>query len=245
MTGKILVVDRTPKFYGAAIEGLGRLTSNHRRLFKSPEKFILVLFTGGADVDPSLYNDTSPAELCSTNIERDKFETIIFKHALENNIPMIGICRGFQFLNVMAGGRLMHHIDGHGGSIHGFDSPRLKKEIRVNSFHHQMVIPNAEAHTIGWSVETLSDIYYGKKDEKEEWGKQEVESCIFPEIRACGVQYHPEWMPKDSGGALFFYNLADRLIHWPMNKVIQIYTKGSEDAKAESNIVHTCLSNTA
>ena len=231
MSRKILVVEDSLGSYGAAVSGLGRTTNSYKHFFKSPKDFILVMFTGGADVDPAIYNDTSPLDLCSTSPERDRFEKTIFRHALINNIPMIGICRGFQFLNVMAGGRLMHHITGHGGTTHLFDSYGLKTSITVNSFHHQMVIPNVDSHLIGWSMDKLSKEYYGKNDALEEWGGPEVEAAIFPKIRACGAQYHPEWMPSKSDGAMFFYNMANRLLEWPMNKFVQFYTRKDKDVK--------------
>ena len=214
MSRKILVVEDSLGTYGLAVAGFGRTTNSFKHFFKSPKDFILVMFTGGEDVDPAMYSDDSPLGLCGSSPERDRFERTIFRHALINNIPMIGICRGFQFLNVMAGGRLMHHITGHGGTTHPFDSHGLKSSITVNSFHHQMVIPNVDSHLIGWSVDKRSEEYYGKNDELEKWGGPEVEAAIFPKIRACGVQYHPEWMPSKSDGFMFFYNMVNRLWYW-------------------------------
>lgn len=220
----ILVLDSGTEDYGKAVDGIGHLTNNCDLFFKSPQKFSLILFTGGADVDPSFYNDDSPHNLCNFNSARDKSEKTIFKHATNNHIPMIGICRGFQFLNVMAGGRLMHHISGHGGTIHSFDGPSLKEPIAVNSFHHQMVIPPTKAYVIGHSVDPLPNECYGKHDKLEEWHGPGIEAAIFPEINSCGVQYHPEWMLTTSEGFLFFYDMANRLINWPIEKFIQFYT---------------------
>lgn len=239
MSRKILVVEDSLGTYGLAVSGLGKTTNSFKHFFKSPKDFILVMFTGGADVDPTIYNDTSPLDLCCTSPERDRFERTIFRHALINNIPMIGICRGFQFLNVMAGGRLMHHITGHGGTTHPFDSYGLKTSITVNSFHHQMVIPNADSHLMGWSVDKRSEEYYGKNDEIEEWGGPEVEAAIFPKVKACGVQYHPEWMPSKSDGYMFFFNLANRLLEWPINSLIQFYTEEGKNAKQKSDDVRS------
>ena len=236
----ILVLDKGTEDYGKAVKGIGHLTSNCKLFFKFPQKFNLVLFTGGADVDPSFYNDDSPNKLCGSNLARDKFEKTIFKHAINNHIPMIGICRGFQFLNVMAKGRLMHHINGHGGTIHSFSGPSLKEPISVNSFHHQMVIPATNTHVIGHSVDPLPNICYGKYDELEEWHGPGIEAAIFPEINSCGVQYHPEWMLPTSEGFLFFYDMANKLIHWPMDKFIQFYTKKD----GTNSCISTCHSNT-
>lgn len=242
MSRKILVVEDSVGGYGSAVDGLGKQTNNFKHFFKSPKDFILVMFTGGEDVDPAMYDDTSPQGLCGSRPERDRFERTISKHALTHNIPMIGICRGFQFLNVMAGGRLMHHISGHGGTTHSFDSYGLKTDIMVNSYHHQMVIPNIDSHLIGWSVDKRSKEYYGKNDKLEEWGGPEVEAAIFPKIRACGVQYHPEWMPKKSDGAMFFFNMVNRLLEWPINKLVQFYTEEGKDVKRKSDDICSCFS---
>ena len=75
-------------------------TEDWPKFLDKPKDFGLVLFTGGEDVHPSLYNDTSPKRYCATNLSRDKIEQDIFKVALDNSIPMTGICRGSQFLNV-------------------------------------------------------------------------------------------------------------------------------------------------
>lgn len=242
MFNKILVLDYTTNGYGKAVEGLGFLTIDKNLFFKKPEEFVLVLFTGGPDVDPSLYGDTSPFSMCSSDLSRDKVEKTVFQHALINNIPMIGICRGFQFLNVMAKGRLMHHINSHAGTLHLFDGLSLEHPIRVNSFHHQMVIPPIDSHTIGWSPDKLSKIYYGRYDQAEEWNSFETEAVIFPKINACGVQYHPEWMQPTSKGFLFFYNMANKLIELSIDDFVKFYTKRSESAETA---ICACNNNTA
>lgn len=243
MNNKILVLESILGNYSAAVEGLGVLTNNCADFFKVPTDFILVLFTGGADVDPSFYNDDSPLNMCRSILSRDNSEKTIFQHALTNNIPMMGICRGFQFLNVMAKGRMMHHINGHAGSVHLFDSPILEEPIRVNSFHHQMSILPEESHIIGWSTNKLSTVYCGKHDQSEKWDGPEVEAAVFPKIGACGVQYHPEWMSPTSEGALFFYKMADKFINSPIDEFVQIYTKNNikgNKNKSETKSIAVC-----
>lgn len=247
MTDDILVVDGSPGLCGTTVRHFGKVTSNFKRFFKSPKDFILVMFVGGEDVDPSLYNDSSPRHMCSSCLKRDLFEKTILDHAVKYNIPMVGICRGFQFLNVMAGGRLMHHISGHdGGIIHLLDSGCFKdKPIRVNSFHHQMAILNKNSHLIGWSMDKLSDKYYGKEDSVEEWNGPEVEAAIFPSINACGVQYHPEWSSEKSG-LMFFNNMVSRLLRYPMSKskrFIQFY-KGDKKGEHKLRTVRTRFNST-
>ena len=246
MPNKILVIENTHVIpgegYGKSVKGLGDLTTDVHYFLKKPKEFKLVLFVGGEDVDPSLYGESSPLDMCASNLKRDRSEKVIFKHALNNNISMIGICRGFQFLNVMAKGRLMHHINRHAGSVHSFDSYSLKKPIDVNSFHHQMVIPHKDSHVIGWPVDNISNVYYGKDDQSTEWNNPEVEAAIFPEVNACGVQYHPEWLAESSEAFSFFYNLAKNLINLSMNDfidlyTINLYTKRYESGKQKPNVI--------
>jgi gamma-glutamyl-gamma-aminobutyrate hydrolase PuuD len=101
----------------------------------------IVLFTGGEDVNPALYGEKA---LRGTyfNEARDSREKIIYEEALKAGIPMVGICRGGQFLNVMNGGRMWQHVTDHGGSHPatevGVKNPRT---FEVTSTHHQMMIP--------------------------------------------------------------------------------------------------------
>ena len=72
----------------------------------------LVQFTGGSDISPSMYGEI-PLKTTFSNPDRDKFEAILFTITEGLEIPMAGICRGGQFLNVMCDGELWQHVDGH------------------------------------------------------------------------------------------------------------------------------------
>ncbi len=220
--------------YGAALTDLGTMTANSTKFMREPESFKLVLFTGGEDVDPDFYGETTPSGLCHFSTVRDQTEMVFFEHALKNNIPMAGICRGLQFINVMAGGKLIHHLDGHTGAHHDFGCQKDDKIRRVNSLHHQMVIPPKDAFIVGWSVDRLSERYYGDEDKPVQWPGPEVEAVIYPSIRTCGVQYHPEMMNPDTDGYTFFYNMVEQLLSLPMKKYIRIYTQYFQDR--ETNV---------
>ena len=77
----------------------------------------LLVLSGGTDVSPSLYG-AYPQKPHPYDIIRDKFEWGLVDQAVELGIPVFGICRGHQFLCVYHGGRLVQHLDGHGGSRH-------------------------------------------------------------------------------------------------------------------------------
>ena len=117
-----------------------------------------LLLTGGADLDPSLYGEESNG---ATGVERgrDELELEAWTAAREQAVPVLGICRGFQALNVFAGGQLTQHVEHHRGVTHelmvlpgtrlaailgGEDgAPRgasdQTRSLRVNSTHHQAV----------------------------------------------------------------------------------------------------------
>jgi len=156
----------------------------------NPKGFSLVVFTGGSDVQPELYGDTSPKGICWTNPTRDKEEAKIFNIARNNNISMFGICRGVQFINVMAGGRLIHDVTGH-HTEHDV-STSDGETFRANSLHHQAIIPPKDAEVVAWSTEKRSMRYIGDEDEQFKYFGPEVEAVHYPKINAAGVQWHPE-----------------------------------------------------
>ncbi len=109
----------------------------------------VVQFTGGSDVSPEFYNQAKhPLTHC--NIIRDKRERIIFNIALKNKIPMTGVCRGGQFLNVMNGGSMWQHVDNHAifGTHKIFDTD-TGEEYDATSTHHQTMLPHKTAKILG------------------------------------------------------------------------------------------------
>lgn len=104
----------------------------------------LIQFTGGEDVTPEIYGEKNTHS--GNSLRRDLQEAGYFAIAKRMNKFMAGICRGGQFLNVMCGGKMEQHIEGH--AIHGthevnvFDSKELYTS--VTSTHHQGMLPYIE-----------------------------------------------------------------------------------------------------
>lgn len=228
MKDNILVLNGSG--YGNAIKDLGNLVFNHNNFLANPAEFRLILFTGGADVDPSYYGDNSPRRLCGSNIKRDRVEKIIYDLAIEYDIMMTGICRGVQFLNVMAGGKMMHHISGHDNGLHNIQL-ETGESVLVNSYHHQMVLPDHNAKIIGWSSEVLSSVYIGNNDEYVEYQGREVEAVIFPKTKSFGVQYHPEVMSEHLEGYNYYRTMVKNALSMDWENFITLYTKGIKDVK--------------
>lgn len=226
---KILVQDDIN--YDRAISGLGLMTDDTVDFLMNPKDYKMVLLTGGADVSPELYNDTSPERFCSCDPMRDALELQIANAAYENGIIMAGICRGAQFLNVFSGGRMMHHIDNHGGVHHLMTVSVLDIDIMINSLHHQMIIPGDEGHIVGWSTKNRSKEYYGKEDKLETWEDEESEVIVIPKFKSFGVQYHPEMMPKDSQGYNFFYNMVKNALEMDFDDFSDAYIYGNDNVR--------------
>ena len=128
---------------GAALDGLDAL-----------------LLTGGEDADPSLYGAAPSPHLGTVSRERDLFELALFAAARERQMPVLGICRGIQLINVAAGGSLWQDLptERPGDVNHNPATPRAtaahgirvlpdsraadalgRLEFDANSFHHQAV----------------------------------------------------------------------------------------------------------
>ena len=121
------------------------------------ERLDAVCLSGGPDLHPSAYGAESHAELGPTEPELDLFELALARRAVRRGVPVLGICRGAQVLNVALGGTLHQHLPdlsteiGHRQQAQGRQvthdvklaaDSRLAKlmgrsEFDVNSFHHQ------------------------------------------------------------------------------------------------------------
>jgi putative glutamine amidotransferase len=69
-----------------------------------------LVMAGGADIDPAGYGAEAHPETLNTVPERDRFEIALARAAIERNLPLLGICRGMQLINVAYGGTLLQHL---------------------------------------------------------------------------------------------------------------------------------------
>lgn len=219
MNKKVLVVNGSSYFEPFKFLGLPMI-SNPMILEKNPDEVALVVFTGGEDVSPKMYGHPDLGSYY--NERRDELETAIFRLAKKDNIPMAGICRGSQFLCVMAGGKLVQDISNHGTS-HALryktqDGNILESPEVVTSTHHQMQYPfdldDSNYELLAWSSKPRSGHYaFEDKVISAEEAKDEFRiepDCVFyNNINALAMQYHPEYMPKDSWGFKFAEHLID------------------------------------
>jgi len=69
-----------------------------------------LLISGGSDVDPAMYGQARQPEVVDVDAERDRMEAELIRQALEADLPLFGICRGMQIMNVACGGTLIQHL---------------------------------------------------------------------------------------------------------------------------------------
>ncbi len=106
-----------------------------------------ILLTGGEDVHPRFYNKPENLHLCNPDFmdeQRDEFEWKVCEYVFANKIPVLGICRGLQFVNVFLGGTLIGDIPSIGKNNHS------KYYEGKDRYHHISVFPDSGlAHIVG------------------------------------------------------------------------------------------------
>ncbi|HSX66606.1 gamma-glutamyl-gamma-aminobutyrate hydrolase family protein [Nocardioides sp.] len=166
-----------------------------------------VVIAGGQDVHPacwggdtSVVSDVDPrANTMAHDVDRDAYEIALVKAALDRGIPVLGVCRGLQVLNVALGGTLIPDLpngpvshlspataptDGTADHVVAFEDGSLARELfgaraQTNSWHHQAV----DACGAGLVVT-------GRASDGV------VEAVELPGAPVLGVQWHPEWMVR-------------------------------------------------
>lgn len=195
-----------PYAYVAAIHragGLAVMIPPDREFERDPDQILelidALILAGGNDIDPAAYGAERHPETKGTNPDRDDSELALARRAWERDMPVLGICRGMQLLNVAMGGTLLQHLPdevGHGdhrinpGSFDGADH-----DVRLNpgslaaraagelvhvtkSHHHQGVDVVGEGLTVTGHSALGDDL----PEAVEAPGRRFV----------LGVQWHPE-----------------------------------------------------
>jgi putative glutamine amidotransferase len=163
-----------------------------------------ICLSGGPDLDPFAYGaDTRHPQLGHTDPEVDAFELAVAHAADASGLPLLGICRGAQALNVVRGGTLHQHVDGHRQTeLATVPTQRVTvtadsllatltgtgEALDVNSFHHQAVdLPGAGLRVVAWAPDGTAEA---------------IEDRTRPLL--LGVQWHAETLTeRREHGALF------------------------------------------
>ncbi|WEK60804.1 MAG: gamma-glutamyl-gamma-aminobutyrate hydrolase family protein [Candidatus Microbacterium colombiense] len=158
-----------------------------------------VVIVGGDDVDPRRYGQAPGPFTVLVDPQRDDFESAVIEAAIDRGVPVLGVCRGAQLINVVRGGTLRQHLALGEGESHGsYAYPRAQRvhevrttpgsvthalygsTTRVNSFHHQAVdIPGRGIVVTGTAPDGV------------------VEAIEILDLPVVGVQWHPETFGGD------------------------------------------------
>lgn len=176
----------------------------------------ILCFTGGEDVSPVLYGEPNVAS--GANIGRDLREMEAYNYGKQWKLPMVGICRGGQFLNVMSGGSMYQDVNNHGiGGTHAAYNLLDGNVYQVTSTHHQMMRKGIKGEVLVMA-ELSTRRVYGEYDENcmpravEERGQftDDTECIIYRDTKTLCFQPHPEYHAP-SCTELFFKLLAEIL----------------------------------
>lgn len=203
--------------------------STHDNNLDKVKKLDGIVLSGGLDIHPKYYNSQLtdyPNAPHAFDEKRDAFEIAVFELSQQNNLPVLGVCRGMQLVNCIMGGTLIQDIGPIRNAIHKFDQHDKAHGVNIvpgtqlseitaivrsvtNSAHHQCIDQLGK----GLAINCTSDdgIIEGL-----EWDDHKNNSFFM------GVQWHPERLFKlHLSESPLTKNIRDRFIETVQKSIIQ------------------------
>lgn len=148
-----------------------------------------VVIAGGADVEPARYGETPDPRTGPPARARDAWELALIEAAIDRQVPLLGICRGMQLLNVALGGTLHQHLDGHTGGTGVFGEHAVTPvpgTVYAAAVGEPAVVPTYHHQAVDRLGSGLTASAYASDGTVEAIELTDHESLVL------GVQWHPE-----------------------------------------------------
>jgi len=147
-----------------------------------------IILTGGNDIDPQSYNQPRPQNILLVP-QRDQTETTIIKYAIQHNIPLLGICRGIQFINVYFKGKIINIKQTFGPNVH---LPRHAHSLNITDEYTKKIIGSQTTvnsyHNYAINQQTISPQLRPFAQSPDEL----IEGFYHPTLPIAGILWHPE-----------------------------------------------------
>jgi GMP synthase-like glutamine amidotransferase len=205
-----------PQGNGDSIFPFNTLFNEKQNIERGIDGVDAVVFWGGTDIHPSLYNQrigNNTQQKAAEPMQRDIFEWKAMNYCKLNKIPMIGVCRGAQLMTAYVGGSLIQHVNWHHG--HHDMTTSDGRTMETTSCHHQMMYPfDVEHRMLAWTTTSRSLVYLNGENKPIEdmYDKVEPEVVYYPQVRGLAIQGHPEWSNKDDPFVGYVLNLIEDLL---------------------------------
>lgn len=178
--------------------------------------FAAVVLPGGGDIDPARYGGRQVPQLYDVDLEQDALDFHVASQALRLGLPVLGICRGFQILNILHGGTLFEHLES--SDVQHYVSSALSASSITESlsWHEVSVVDSTCLHEeLGFGDPLVASGHHQ--------GIRTLGAGLIPSAHAAdglieafensarsafGVQWHPELVPSGAARLAPFRALA-------------------------------------
>lgn len=172
-----------------------------------------LLLSGGHDVNPRIYKERNSGKAGNFDNLRDHQEIFMTEYALERDLPILGICRGLQILNVTLGGSIHQDLPSA-----GFPAHSLNNSLRNEPSHSLKIFEDSPLYEIFKRDEIWTNSYHhqginelGKGLKKAALSEEGLVEAVYLDDKkfALAVQWHPEMMYDDKEMNMIFEKFID------------------------------------
>lgn len=168
----------------------------------------VVQFIGGPDINPQLYGEETDREHTSFSGPSDDRDLTAWETVRPDQLK-VGICRGGQFLNVMSGGAMWQHIEGHRlDGTHPITDCLRDRKIEATSTHHQLMIPGPHAEVLAYA-EGIAKGHRTRAKQGRVQTRWDPEVIWYEKTNSLCFQPHPEYSAGRGALREYYFDLIN------------------------------------